>query len=181
LNRKLPAIASSVSIIDDDGVPELKDEPMPIPHYYWERLQDVDSFLNGGTAHFKLGRGGIDGWRDVRCYGVMFLKAQIESQFPGPDHRELSEEPPEPQGPPDTRPRVSDPDLAKWAALYVAYSPDEDTLDKCWASAKGMFQGKSVARDRAVKYLARFLVWRPQIMDVPVPLRAKLIINDNEN
>jgi len=46
-------------------------------------------------------------------------------------------------------PRVSDPLLKEWFALYSKAYPDaEDTEDRAVESARGMFQGKSVSRDR---------------------------------
>lgn len=54
-----------------------------------------------------------------------------------------------------TGPRVTDPDLLAWFDLYKrVFREHEITLPHAWASARGMFQGKSVARDRIRPLLA---------------------------
>jgi len=145
----LQAVAGRVSLVDDDGEPDIS-EDCPIDAGLWQHLQQPMHLWAAAQARFYL-RDPIYGARTFTCTDIRFLKEHVLRMFPNrPTPASERSEMGNAIEPISKGRPVSDADLKRWAELYVAVYPEnEDTGDKAWESAKGMFQGKSVSRKAA--------------------------------
>lgn len=148
LSDGLITSGAQIGIISNDGE-EKRGTNVVVPARYWGLL------AGGAHGQFFWTTGAVEFWADgghtrIRFYGLRIDPAGIDAMFPAdsrPQPREDSDalERDEPKAPP-----VAEAHLKKWAALYVeVYSESEDTGDRAWESAKGMFQGRSVTRQSA--------------------------------
>jgi hypothetical protein len=162
------AQSTSSSTTTEGRAPIAQTGPSPIPKRLWKFVSDAETDLwSGGTARFRVGKG-ADGPAEFRHFGIKLSKNDIHRNLPRPPPpRAWIEKPAEPEKPVEpekqTAPgRVEDPEpeqrgppvspdhLTAWFDLYrKAYSGSvADTEANALASARGMFPGRSVPRDR---------------------------------
>jgi hypothetical protein len=148
----LPVVASRHSEAAGGQEPVVSDKPTTIPVNYWNRLQGDASLWSHGTAHFKLG-GGLDDWRDIRCFGIKFPAQKVHDQFPASDEPREAGAPSE-ASPDDTKPKLAPGALEAWYEAYKkAYTPAERGLEHAYRHAKTAFPEKQVVRDRVRELL----------------------------
>lgn len=123
----------------------------PIPADDWTNVNLGDFLWTTGDATFKIAEGsGYNlSYKTVRHYSIRIDPNGVRDMLPdAPQHAiatsaQAANEP-EQKGPP-----VSDAHLKAWYEIYQqAYTGAADTEANAIASARGMFPGKSVSRDR---------------------------------
>jgi len=154
--------SSSSSATVKDRAPVPKWRPELIPRRFWKQFSKHGSdFWGAGDARFFLPGSGTS--TVYQGFGIKLFPADVRGTFPPPrpppkrvwikktpEPEKLAELPkveelePEQKGPP-----VSPEHLKAWFDLYQrVYSGPIDTEANAVASARGMFPGKSVSRDR---------------------------------
>jgi hypothetical protein len=144
------------------GPPVVERVPAKVPTQHWVSLAD-GSFWNTGDARFVIPDFPNSAFT-IWCHDVRFDPAEIERMFPAPPSTPVPDEtvPPPQKEAEQNKPAVSSSRLEEWAALYVnTYAENEDTGDKAWESAKGMFQGKLVTRKAARDAVAKLRSRKP--------------------
>ncbi len=138
-------------------------KPELIPRRFWKSFSKTGSdFWGAGDARFFLRGSGTS--TVYQCFGIKLNPADVRETLPpqrpppkriwikkstGPEKPtaetpKVEESEPEQRGPP-----VSAEHLKAWFDLYQhVYSGPTDTEANALASARGMFPGKSVSRDR---------------------------------
>jgi hypothetical protein len=116
-----------------------------IPREDWHQVSETSIFWTAGDFTFRIADTSSR-FHDVRHFDVRFdadaVRAIVAQQQPAEDPQSATED--APKGPP-----VSEENLKAWYAVYRrAYQGSEDTLDNALKSARGMFPGKFVSRDR---------------------------------
>jgi hypothetical protein len=167
------AQSANSSVASEGRAPIAQDRPGIIPKRLWKFMSDAGTDLwSGGYARFWVGKG-ADGPAEFRHFGIKLNRNDLHRNLPRPPPpRAWIEKPTEPEKPteleartgPETQPPpargeepepeqrgppVSPDHLTAWFDLYrQAYSGSADTEANALASARGMFPGRSVPRDR---------------------------------
>jgi hypothetical protein len=134
----LTAIAKHTSY-EDGTTTYLK----PIQKSDWDSIRSDSTLWLSGDVVYRIKLGSYrDDAVTVRQFDVRFHPQEVRDIIPAP----MMAEPDKPAaageqpGPP-----VSDAHLKAWYELYKKAYPD-DSEDRAWQSARGMFPGKSVSR-----------------------------------
>jgi hypothetical protein len=129
---------------------------------HWRRYVPTTGFWQIGDIKFDLGHvnnsyASVSVW----YHGIKFDPAGVETILPGhppetdfgSSPRQVTEASSEPTIEPEEKgPPVSEELLKQWYAVYGrAYHGSDDTLANAVDSARGMFPGKFVSRDRVRK------------------------------
>jgi hypothetical protein len=158
----IEAAAASFSSIMRDRAPQPHTKPSLVPSRFWKRYSKSGSDFWAGDARFFIPGSRPEYSTTYHYFGIRLNPDQVRSSLPPlppepatpvkkqttaekPSEPPKVEEPePEQKGPP-----VSEEHLKAWFALYrQVYSGPAETEAIAVASARGMFQGKSVSRDR---------------------------------
>ena len=152
----IEAAASHVSVTQEHSAPVTQSGPIHIPKDFWANLAEGRSDLWGpgdATFYFLSNKMGYGSGTWFLFVGIRFNPNNIHSTLPLPSAEtpapgkrdDLSEGESEQRGP-----RVSDAHLAAWFDLWrkVYQGTPLDIEDIAVASARGMFQGKSVTRQQ---------------------------------
>lgn len=144
------------------NIPATQTIPSWVPKRYWVHYSDQggDFWQTGDARFFIPAKSNRELSLTVRCFSIRLDPVDVQATLPPlpppkeeptaplPNHTpiadEIEAEQPEVRGP-----RVSDALLTDWHVLYRrAYQGAADTEDIAVQSARGMFPGKSVARQR---------------------------------
>jgi hypothetical protein len=158
----IEAVASSSSMTPKGRGPITDTKPIIIPKQMWGSMSTSGSDLwNGAYVRFWVGNS--DGGTAYQFFGIKLSPDDIHARLPPPRPPLKSgwvKKTPEPEKPtrapeveapePEQKgPAVSQDHLKAWFGLYQkVYSGSADTEANAVASARGMFPGKSVSRDR---------------------------------
>jgi hypothetical protein len=159
------AIASTSSVTADKGEPVTTLTPTLIPAGHWSRFSSTTSttFWHTGTARFFFPGDRNRRSRAVQCFDIKLDPAGIRallSSIPAKTNTPPAQ-PPAPSATPPIEaaesnevvvpkgPAVSSADLKTWFDLYRrVYKGKDDTEANAFASAVGMFPGRTVSRQR---------------------------------
>jgi hypothetical protein len=143
----LGAMAETI-VYEEPGKPETTTSFAPLAKVVWRHV------TGGWHGQMFWRTGNLEVWLDRgedRCslHGILFDPEGLD-KFLGAEARPappaVPDSPPEPE---QKGPRVPEPLLKEWFAVYSkAYAGTEDTEDRAVESARGMFPGKSVSRER---------------------------------
>jgi hypothetical protein len=153
----IETVASTSSATPKDRAPVPKWRPELIPRRFWKLFSKHGSdFWGAGDAKFFLPGSGTS--TVYQGFGIKLFPADVRGTLPPPrppPKQTWVKKAPEPEKPaeePESEqkgPPVSEEHLKAWFALYrQVYSGPAETEANAVASARGMFQGKSVSRDR---------------------------------
>jgi hypothetical protein len=151
----IEAAAGITSVTRPGEAPLSENKPTVVPKILWKNFSSEGSDLWGaGDAKFFISTGAYENGTWVLFVGVRLNPDQVKASLPSPPvpKKEVEQTPAPaslPESPPQKGPSVSDRDLQAWFEVYrSAYNGAADTEDNALASARGMFPGKSVSRDR---------------------------------
>jgi hypothetical protein len=121
-----------------------------IPSDDWERVDTSDILWITGELTYTRREHGLAGRTTVRHYNVRFEPQGVRAIVANAPKEPAAKPDPDKPEPAQKGPRVTDPHLEAWFDLFTkVYSGTvEDTEDRALESARGMFPGKSVTRDR---------------------------------
>jgi hypothetical protein len=121
-----------------------------IPSADWHHIDISDDFwISGDLTYSRREYGGI-GTETIRHYDLKFEPQSVRATIANAQTHAASNPEPGMLESLQKGPRVTDPHLKAWFDLYsqVYSGTAEDTEDRALQSARGMFPGKSVTRDR---------------------------------
>lgn len=132
--------------------PTQTNTPTIIPASHWDYFTDEGSnFWNGDARFFFPDSQGLGHSDVVRCFGIKLDPESVATTLPSlPKPKPVTDTPTPHETPEPNRGQpVSEALLSGWYALYCqAYQGPADTLENALQSARGMFPGKFVSRDR---------------------------------
>jgi hypothetical protein len=171
MERLRGGLISSVAANSSWESDKITTEPtsmVSIPASHWHYAPTDQASVNrlwyAGDVRFFLGtsNGRYAKSRAIRYFGIKFDPVGVRALLPPATTKsEQAEELPEAsstraldteEAPASKGPRVSEENLKAWYAVYQrTYLGPSDTLENAYQSARGMFPGKFVARDRVRK------------------------------